>query len=289
MAKKMVKLVTFEATDGAILQGALHAAETSADNSRTAVLFLHGAGSNFYGSTLSAELIPPLTRSGNDVFLINTRGHDIVCTFRKPDGACRGGAAYEIVDECRYDIRGAVDWLLGEGHRNIVLMGHSLGALKATYSQAHDPHADISHIVAISPPRLSYTAFCQGPRRREFLQTISRADQLVAAGEGEHLLEVNIPLPLLICAAGYVDKYGPAERYNLLKFAGEVTKPLFILLGEQEVSGDSAAFGGLDSILRGLPFKSEDVDVRVIENADHFYRGATSALAVSILNWLGWK
>ena len=289
MAEKQAQLVTFAATDGAVLHGALYAAKDLSRNSNSAVLFLHGAGSNFYGSAFSTELVPELTGCGSAVFSINTRGHDLACTFRTKDGARRGGAAYEIVDECRHDIRGAVDWLAGEGFQNVVLLGHSLGALKAIYSQARDPHAAVSHVVAISPPRLSYAAFCQGPRRRDFLQTMSRAEQLVAAGEGEHLLEVNIPLSLLICAAGYVDKYGPAERYNLLNFAEDVTNPLLILLGEQEVSSDSAAFGGLDAILRGIRFKSDDVDIRVIAGADHFYRGATDALATSILSWLGWK
>lgn len=280
-----MELIAFRAADGVELHGALHPAGSPTDR---AAVFLHGAGSNFYGSSLLKSLRPMLDQLGFNLFSINTRGHDLACTLRAAQGARRGGAAFETVDECRHDIRGAVDCLIERGHRRIALIGHSLGALKAIYSQAFDPHDAVSHIVAVSPPLLSYAAFARGPRR-EFLTMMSRAEQLVAADEGEHLLNVTIPLPLLIAAAGYVDKYGPAERYNLLRFAADVTQPIQIVFGEREVTSPSEAFGGLDKTLRQLADEHQrDWDIRVIPDADHFYTGCTDALAAAIEHWPAW-
>ena len=282
-----MELIAFRAADGMELHGALHPAGSPTDR---AAVFLHGAGSNFYGCSLLKSLRPMLDRLGCGLFSINTRGHDLACTLRAPQGGRWGGAAFETVDECRHDIRGAIDCLVERGHRRIALIGHSLGALKAIYSQAFDPHDTVSHIVAISPPRLSYEAFARGPRRREFLTLMSRAKQLVAAGEGEHLLHVTIPLPLLITAAGYVDKYGPAERYNLLRFTANVIQPMQLIFGQQEVTSQSEAFGGLDETLRQLVDEHQrDWLIRVIPNADHFYTGCSEALTAEIERWPGWR
>ena len=39
---------------------------------------------------------------------------------------------------------------------------------------------------------------------------------MVTDGRGEELFTANFPFPLLIAASAYIDKYGPAERYNLV-------------------------------------------------------------------------
>jgi len=285
-----MELLAFNAADGIELHAALHTPSQSppgdAATACDAVVYLHGAGSNFYSSTLLAGILPTLQQLGLPVLAINTRGHDSVCSLRSPEGPRRGGAAFETVDQCRHDVRGAVDLLAGRGYGKIALLGHSLGALKAIYSQAHDAHQSVAQIVAISPPQLSYAAFSAGPRRSEFLSTMSRAEQLVAAGEQEHLLNVTIPLPLLITAAGYVDKYGPAERYNLFKFADRLAVPIHYIFGELEISGRSEAFAGLDRRVRDFADQHGlSADVSVIPGAEHFYTGRMDGLSANIADW----
>lgn len=278
-----MQLVRFHTPDGIELHGALHAPAGNGDVAADAAIFLHGAGSNFYSSSLLAGVLPTLSNQHAAVLAMNTRGHDSISTLRTSQGGRRGGTAYEVVDECRHDVRGGVDFLVQQGHRKIALVGHSLGALKAIYSQAHDAHENVSHIIAISPPRLSYAAFCRGPRREEFLATIATAQQHVDSGSGETLMEITIPLPLLITAAGYLDKYGPGERYNIAKFAQQVRQPALYMFGEKELSSGAAAFAGMDDEIRQLAEStSSPVDVAVISQADHFYTGCHEALADAI-------
>ncbi len=281
-----MQLVRFHTPDGIELHGALHApsgGEVTAD----AAIFLHGAGSNFYSSSLLAGIRPSLLNLGATLLAMNTRGHDSVCTLRTSQGGRRGGTAYEVVDECRHDVRGGVDFLVQRGHRRITLIGHSLGALKAVYSQAHDPHESVSHIIAISPPRLSYAAFCREPRHEEFLATISMAQQHVNSGRGETLMEISIPLPLLITAAGYLDKYGPGERYNIANFVQQVGQSALYVFGEMELNSGAAAFTGMDNEIRQLAESTpSSVEVAVVAQADHFYTGRQLALAAAITEWL---
>src|SRR5213079_1706405 len=118
-----------------------------------------------------------------------------------------------------------------------------LGAVKCLYAQASAPDPAVTCLAAISPPRLSHSWFAASDSGAEFLQTYQRARDLVAAGEPDALLEVRLPLPFVVTAAGYVEKYGPDERYNYLRFIHGVSCPVLLTLGEIE-AGNNMAFRG---------------------------------------------
>ena len=65
------------------------------------------------------------------------------------------------------------------------------------------------------------------------------------------LLDVKLPLPYVITAAGYVEKYGPDERYNLLRFVAGIPCPALVTLGALEVEANPA-FRGLPEALREI-------------------------------------
>ena len=64
-------------------------------------------------------------------------------------------------------------------------------------------------------------------------------------------MEVKLPLPYVITAAGYVEKYGPDERYNYLRFLARVPCPTLITLGSLEVT-NNMAFRGVPEALAAL-------------------------------------
>ena len=114
-----------------------------------AVLCLHGTGSNFYGSSLWGGLIPHLLQWNVAVLAVNTRGHDGVSTAHGNLSRRFQGSAFELVDECRFDVAGWVAWLARQGYVRIALLGHSLGALKALYSQALEPQPGVRCVLAL--------------------------------------------------------------------------------------------------------------------------------------------
>lgn len=286
-----MEFIQFTASDGVELHGLL---QTATSESRSlavdALIFLHGAASNFYSSSVVRGITPALLDAGVAVFSINTRGHDLAATLRTSAGGRRGGAAFELVDECRHDVQGAVDFLAARGFERIALAGHSLGALKAVYSQAFAARDLVKFVIAISPPRLSYATFSEGPLRDEFLEIISRAASLVAAGKPHELLDVTMPLPLLISAAGYLDKYGPGERYNILRFAANVPCEVLFTFGSQELVSGIAAFATVDADLRKLAATGAfPIDVEIVSGADHFYHGCAVRLAKALVAWPRWR
>lgn len=283
----MPEIVEVTTPDGIRLHGALYdpAQSNPAPKSLDAVLILHGAGGNFYGSTLFGGLLPMFGQLGLAALCVNTRGHDSVSTAATAKGPRTLGAAFETVDECRHDIAAWIDFLSRRGYQRLVVAGHSLGAVKAIYSLAHDPRPEVRSLVAISPPRLSYSRFADGPDAEQFLKEFAEAERHCAAGNAEALMSVRFPIPYLITAAGYLDKYGRDERYNVLKHVPQVMCSMMFTFGTIELRRGSA-FQGLPEELNGLAEQGADLKVAVLAGADHFYTAARAELAGQIQSWL---
>ncbi|MCS6849863.1 MAG: alpha/beta fold hydrolase [Gemmataceae bacterium] len=249
------------------------------------MVFIHGTGGSFYTSSLFDDLAERLRRSGCGVLRVNTRGHDGISTALTSQGGRRLGAAYEIVDDCRHDLAAWTEWLRQRVGGPVGLLGHSLGAVKAVYALAHEPSLRVGALVAVSPPRLSYSWFCQSPEGPEFLRTYAEAQRLVEAGQPTALMEVSLPLPSVVTAAGYVEKYGPEERYNYLRFLGEVPCPVLVTFGEVEVS-TNMAFRGAPEAAAAVPRRGGTLAVVTIPGGDHFYTTTRDEIAAAIDHWL---
>jgi dienelactone hydrolase len=279
----MIDLVYTTTRDGVKLDGSLQRpASAAATVACDAFCLVHGAGGNFYSSTLFDSVAERLLGLGCAVLRINTRGHDGISTAVTQRGGRRLGAAYEIVDECRHDLAAWLDWLRAEVGPRIGLLGHSLGAVKALYALAQEPQLGASCVVAVSPPRLSYSWFCTSPEGPQFLEDFQRAQAHVDAGTPDRLLEVKQPLPLVIAAGGYVDKYGPEERYNYLRFVASVRCPVLVTLGGIEVANNMAFRAAAEE----LAAHARSSATAVIAGADHFYTSARPALLDCLESWL---
>src|SRR4051812_8850331 len=101
-----VELVRTTTRDGLRLDGALTLTRRASEGvpPKRAAILLHGVGGNFYTLTALEPLAKKLGQNGIATIAVNTRGHDSI--FGAMHGNVRGrfGAAYEIVDDCRYDI-----------------------------------------------------------------------------------------------------------------------------------------------------------------------------------------
>lgn len=279
-----VQLVECWTADGVRLNGALAKAESgrgTVPSSVDGLVLVSGVGSSFYSSTLMAELASHFFRLGVTVLRVNTRGHDIITTVQTRQGGRLAGAAYEVVDDCRWDIPAWAAFLTSQGCQRIGLLGHSLGALKVLYSQAREAHAGVCRVVALSPPRLAHDAFLEGPQSAPFRTSLRTATELVDSQQPGQLFEATFPFPLIMSAATYLDKYGPQSRYDLLKYAADVTVPVCFTFGEEELESGNIAFAGLDERIRGLNWNRMPV-VHTIPGANHFYSGAVAPVCQAV-------
>jgi dienelactone hydrolase len=282
-----VDLVQTTTRDGLRLDGAYQAPAPPAAPAVPVDTFclVHGTGGNFYSSTLFDALAERLLQLGCGVLRVNTRGHDGLSTAATARGGRRQGAAYEVVDDCRHDVTAWVAWLAGRVGPRVGLVGHSLGAVKCLYALAHEPELPAACVVALSPPRLSYSWFAASPEGAEFLETFRAAQEHLAAGRPDALLDVTTPLPFAVTAAGYVEKYGPDERYNYLRFVGRVPCPALVTLGSVEAAGNMAFRGGTEA-LEALALPADRLRVERVPAADHFYSGVRQDVIGRVEAWL---
>ena len=285
------ELVTMTTTDQVRLQGCFAAGkpnrrkDISLRSGIDAVVLTHAVAGNFYNSRFLTQIALSLWERGIAVVVANNRGHDVI-NYLSAGGIRRsGGAAFEIVADCRWDLYGWADLLVKRGYRRLVLAGHSLGAIKSLYAQAHQPHPNVAAVATFSASRLSHEDFSASDQREQYAKLLATAHELCQQGAGRQLMDVSFPFPVLISAQTYIDKYGPASRYNWLKFVDRIKVPTWLAFGERELA-DNAAFQGILAQFDGLGLDRRQFTTAVIPGANHYYSGCMVAAAEQLADWV---
>ena len=229
----LVDLISLTSADGVVLDGIFCEPDPAAvrQGPVDAVLLIHGSGRNFYSQS-TRVMAEDLRRQGYACLALNTKGHDTVWVDTS-DGSYYGNA-YEILDNSRLDLRVGVDYLWERGYRRIALVGHSMGAVKVGYYAATEDDPRVFTVIPVSPVRLSYSYYMESEAADEFQDNIRRADQMEAEDRALDLFAVNFPITQMFSAASYLDKHGPAERYNLVTLAPRIRIPMLVVAGELE-------------------------------------------------------
>jgi pimeloyl-ACP methyl ester carboxylesterase len=244
------------------------------------VLATHGVGNSFTLSGLWSAL-QLLAGRGWGVAMLNNRGHDWVAMNA---GDRRWiGAAYEKIEDSRLDFQAGQRWLRERGQRRIVMAGHSLGGLKACYTQAHFPGADVVGLAMFSSPRLPDEKVWDWSAHEQLL---ARCRDMVAQGRGEELTHIEMPtntpaMKGLMCYRTYINKYGPDAATTALRFADQVRVPTFLLAGELEKPQLSFSID-MEKALVNAP----SVRRVMVEGCDHIYSDRHEAVADAAHAWL---
>ena len=276
------ELLQVTAADGVVLHGLLQEPERP----RAAVLMMHGNSSSFYQPffTYFAER---MLATGWTTLRANNRGHDVVSRGDAPGSASPRylGAAFERVDECRHDWAAWIDHLEGRNLGPLVVWGHSLGAVKTAHYLARCRDPRVAAAVLASPPRLAHSRLVQGPHAEAIRGQLEEARRLVESGHPETLMPVALPTPFLCSAGTYLDKYGPEERYDVIRLLEGVEVPVLVLTGEREVAED-LPFIGLPEAIGELARRRPRLTHVSIPGADHHYTGRQLLAFERVAEWL---
>ena len=273
-----VDLVKVQTKDGLRLDGFLRspAGSSASQLSVDILIMLHGVGGNFYGPGLFEEMADYAIDAGCAVLRVNNRGHDPVS--RGPMDGQRFGAAYEMVDDCMHDWDAWISFAENAGYRNIGLWGHSLGAVKSIYYMATEKDTRIKNMVASSPPRFSYNTYQGMDDWSKYQEQLEEAQKHISDGNPEALMEVRYPSANLLTAGVFLDKYGPGEKYDVIRLLPNVKVPTLVTLGslegvERGQSNSLMGFAGLGGELEKLSGELDQMAYASVPNGDHFYTG----------------
>lgn len=125
-----IEIVRFKATDGINLNGILYKCDT---DSKKILIQIHGMTSNCF-KRRDRAIAEKVNEIGIDVLDFNNRGSDIVRYIKNDKATLIAGMAYEKVEDCYYDVVGAIEYVLNLGYEEVYLQGHSLGSTKVVYT-----------------------------------------------------------------------------------------------------------------------------------------------------------
>lgn len=283
-----VELIHTQTSDGVRLDGVLArpAPGTPTALPFDAVVLHHGAGASFYTTGFLGYLTDRFVEQGVAVLRVNSRGHDLL--YNSPTG--RQGAATEIVGDCVHDWRAWLDCAEGLGFGRCCVAAHSLGAVKSVYYAATQGDPRVHSVIAMSPPRFNFAEFQQRDPTGAFDPTYQRALALQQTGEANTMMAFIAPVNTIATAAAYLDKFGPADNYDVLRYLGQAPVPTLLTMGQQEDDGvlkrDVFSFKGMAQHYQMLAETTPRLTFHVIPGAEHFYRSAMRELWDIIAAWL---
>jgi len=145
----------FQTKDNITLTGLLNKSNSKI-NQETIIIHIHGMCSDLLSN--SGQLIAEAAnKSKISAFLINTRGHGIVSSFKKINknktkSYITAGTAFENFEDSEFDINSAIKYLKTLGYKKIILSGHSTGCQKITNYQINNlKNKTIKSLILLSP------------------------------------------------------------------------------------------------------------------------------------------
>jgi pimeloyl-ACP methyl ester carboxylesterase len=285
----LIDLVSILTPDEVTLDGSLRRPDADIESSLPidCIIMHHGVGSNFYKPHFHDPMAEKFLARGCAVMRVNNRGHDLAYNHL-PQG--RLGAAFETIDDCRIDWKCWIDYAESQGFERIGLWGHSLGAVKTIYFMATENDQRIQRVIASSPPRFSHSAYLARNDGVIFGDQLALAQKLKDAGEMDTVFAITVPTGALMTTRTFFDKYGPEERYDIMKHLPGTSAPLLVLFGGLEgnvpENFDRFGFGGLADKVTQFAAGADNATCGVIEGGDHFYNGVTDELWAAVDGWL---
>jgi len=174
-----------------------------------------------------------------------------------------------------------IDWLKGQRVNQIALIGHSRGASQTALYMAEKDDARIMAIVLLAPDTRATNdaAAYQRMHGKPLAPVLQRAQDLVATGKGSALMEhtgILFCRDTTVSADTIVSYYGPDPRLDTPFSISRIRKPLLIILA----GADEVVIGSRESF---MPIANgKQVQVKVVDNAGHFFRDLYSDDAVDM-------
>ncbi|MDA8267074.1 MAG: hypothetical protein M0013_01690 [Actinomycetota bacterium] len=267
----LVDLVCTRTSDGVLLHGALAGPPSAAG----ALLGIHGAWGNFYGTPV-ARFLRDAPNRGLAALSINGRGHDLGSLG---DGERCIGFLRDRFEDAPLDLQAAADLLAERGLHPFVAVAHSYGTHRATYWQAGEHASRAAALVLLSPaPELQAAAdvFVDGAVEHH----LARAAAAVAAGHPEQLivLSSSAPVPMVAAAATVLSTWGPDTLADSRLHVGSLPMPVLVVSGSHEPAPYRER---AEEVADGAP----DGELVVLDD-DHYYRRDPDALTETVLAWL---
>ena len=285
-----VEIVKFKATDGINLDGILNKCGTE---SKKILIQIHGMTSNCFKDR-DKTIAKKVNEIGIDVLDFNNRGSDVVRYIKNDNVTLLSGMAYEKVEDCYFDVVGAIEFALSLGYEEIYLQGHSLGSTKVvyTYNKLQKENSkllnNIKGVILLS--LVDITGLIKSDARDEFIKI---AEEKANRGELMDLMPFKCFIhPISVKSFLQYTKHN--ENFDFARYSksddnfevlNSIKCPIFMRWGNvneliKQDAKDLAEF-------MNKKITNSNKNISYINGADHSYHGKTEQLAEEIKQFLG--
>jgi len=264
--------------------------------SNIAVLWVHGLSSSFYSHVPTCDAFAEMCeKRGYGYASFNNRGAGLISGPQKIDATALtgythvpGGAGQEKFEECVLDIDAGITFLIDQGYKKIILVGRSTGANKSCFYTGSVDDSRVVGVVLMSPisDRLELVK-----SRPDTIAITTYMKEQIAAGKG------NIPMfgfhffPLtpkrylsLVEKGSKEDVFDYGDEEPKLTVFSNITKPLFVILGEKDEHVDRAV-ADIKKIFDAHT-KSKKYTSSIVPGALHGFDGMEKELACLVGEWI---
>jgi len=286
----MQQFIRAATDDGLLLQALLH---YPSEQSEKVVIHIHGMAGNFYDNRFLDAMAVSFTTSGWAFLCPNTRRHDSTADIPivgTDERYRRVGNSNEIFEESILDIKAWLDVAESMGYKNIVLQGHSLGAVKVAYYMAQSKDERVSGLVLASPPDMIGLA----EQEKEHDKKVAFAKQMMAVGRDDELMPEKIwdwyylsPQTFLNFSIrdNDIDIFNTYDKDKASKSLENIPVPVLAFCGGEDDANIVPAEEAM-SIIKKKAKAHKSFETRVVEGASHSYYNHEAEVAELIINWI---
>jgi pimeloyl-ACP methyl ester carboxylesterase len=261
-------LVTVATSDGLSLAGAYYRGGARSD---VGLLFVHGFTGTYDGAPVGV-----LARS------LAERGFSALSVNMRDAGCCSYTTLFE---DNATDIDAGVRFLASRGARQIVVVGHSLGANRVTYYRAQIDDPAVGAVVLLAGVgnihQVGALLDVDGQARaalEEAFRRLAENDRL------DDLLEVTVGTlgTFHFTPASLVSNGGPDTNSDLFKWLPAITVPVLII----HAANDEFSPFQRPDLARESAARSARADLVYMEGADHVFSEHEKELVDVLDAWL---
>ena len=215
MKIKSRSLVQVTTEDELCLQGYF-----SPKSSKSALLHIHGFEGNFYENYFVQALSRRLGEEDTTFFVVNTRGCEKIKASNTASGKYETvGARYELLEDSPIDINAWIEFLNKEGYEEIILCGHSLGAMKIVRYLTEGKYADkVKKLILLSPfdKKGTLKTYTKTP----IDELLKKAQNMVDKGEGNEMITNEFD-EIVVSYKTYIRWYKQDELGRMFEYMSE--------------------------------------------------------------------
>ena len=256
---------------------------------------VHGMGGTFYENFFLQPIAKLLTANGVAFSPFNNSGNGLVTTLIKEVGNkaeyVEGGTYRERFEDCVDDIKAHLDFLEGQGYKEIYLSGHSLGAPKVAYylDQTKDPR--VKSLIFLSPADMLGLVRNEDSDIAKWLET---ANLMVSEGKGDDIMPEWVWGEYPVSANTFLNLFGDDSNTAIFNFLDQkkgfdilsnISIPVLTVMGSE----DDALVINIDEAMKLIEEKvssSPKSVTKVIEGAPHSYYHYEQVLAEVVRDWV---